>query len=499
MIYENHFSLKQRPFTIAPNPEFLYGCGQYQEALAALEYGMLHRGGFVLLTGEVGTGKTTLCKFLLSNIPENTEVALILHPQLDRLEMLQLVCREFGVVFNKEDRELSLIEKLTEFLLSVYSKGGHSVLIIDEAQHLDTQVLELVRLLTNLETHQDKLLQIILLGQPELKARLQQYNMRQLNQRFTARFHLKPLSFTQMKSYVSHRIKVAGSENKIFTVAGIFMLHTLSRGIPRLANLIADRSLMGGYASGQTSIGPWIVRNAAKEVLPESNAHFHFNIKTIVLLLVVSVLAIDALRDDNAFDAVKEKVASMYSIGVAEQLSAELFNCNKVSGCWQGSLPVELLKVRSSSFISGRPDKIAINLSGEWQLLSAVKFPQALKGDGMTGNDLIDVRVILDNPINGAALKVGDYHGSIFWVRSVLDEWVSGNDAELQDDISTWQVIEPNNNHSVAPVQNASVYDQGLELRVKRFQSTYGLLVDGVIGSQTMAGLELLDNSAGGL
>ena len=251
MIYENHFSLNQRPFTIAPNPDFLYDCGQYQEALAALQYGMLHRGGFVLLTGEVGTGKTTLCKSLLSNIPANTEVALILHPQLDRLEMLQLICREFGIEFSGLEKELQLIEKLTEFLLSVYSSGGHSVLIVDEAQHLDTQVLELIRLLTNLETNTDKLLQIILLGQPELKTRLQQYNLRQLNQRFTARYHLKPLSFFQMNSYVAHRIKVAGGDKQIFTSTGLLMLFMLSKGIPRLANLIADRSLMGGYASGQ--------------------------------------------------------------------------------------------------------------------------------------------------------------------------------------------------------------------------------------------------------
>ena len=228
MIYENHFSLNQRPFTIAPNPEFLYANGRYQDALAALEYGMLHRGGFVLLTGEVGTGKTTLCKYLLNHVPQNTETALILHPQLDRLEMLQLICREFDVPFQATDKELNLIERLTEFLLGVYSQGGYSVLIIDEAQHLDTQVLELIRLLTNLETHKDKLLQIILLGQPELKNRLQQYDLRQLNQRFTARFHLKPLNRSQVADYINHRIQVAGNSSNLFSPLALWLLHKLS-------------------------------------------------------------------------------------------------------------------------------------------------------------------------------------------------------------------------------------------------------------------------------
>ncbi|MFT6327524.1 MAG: general secretion pathway protein A, partial [Crocinitomicaceae bacterium] len=284
MIYETHFSLTQRPFTIAPNPFFLYANGQYQEALAALEYGLLHRGGFVLLTGEVGTGKTTLCKHLLANVPSNTEVALVLHPQLDRLEMLQLICREFKITCASTDSEVHLIERLTEFLLDVYSTGGYSVLIVDEAQHLDSQVLELIRLLTNLETHEDKLLQIILLGQPELKARLQQYDMRQLNQRFTARYHLNALNYAQLGKYVNHRLSVAGSSQHLFSASALFMLYKLSGGIPRLINIIADRSLMGGYALGKIQIGPLIVYRAAKEVLPSPPS---FSVKPILFFALV--------------------------------------------------------------------------------------------------------------------------------------------------------------------------------------------------------------------
>lgn len=484
MIYENHFSLNQRPFTIAPNPDFLYDCGQYQEALAALQYGMLHRGGFVLLTGEVGTGKTTLCKSLLSNIPANTEVALILHPQLDRLEMLQLISREFGIEFSGLEKELQLIEKLTEFLLSVYSSGGHSVLIVDEAQHLDTQVLELIRLLTNLETNTDKLLQIILLGQPELKARLQQYNLRQLNQRFTARYHLKPLSFIQMNSYVAHRIKVAGGNKQIFTWAGLLMLFMLSKGIPRLANLIADRSLMGGYASGQNSIGPWIVRQAAKEVLPEPQARKWFSLKTALPFIMLFMLVFSFARNDFSLDSIVDKFTA--------PLGSQFSGCNTSSSCWQGLIPVDLLKMQRQG--DSALNDIAINKSGSWKKIT----PDDL-ANVRAGNKLFNVRIIRNNPLSSGALKLGDSHSSIPWIRSVLNDWDAEDILDTEEDVSSWQVIKPSGSKVVSYLQDETVYDQALQQQIKRFQKSFNLVIDGVIGSQTMVGLELLNDSMGGL
>ncbi len=184
------------------------------------------------------------------------------------MELLRLICKEFALPIPDHAKEFALIEILNDFLLSVYAKGGYSVLMIDEAQHLDADVLELIRLLTNLETHSDKLLQIILLGQPELNARLAKYELRQLNQRFSARYHLQPLNFKQVRQYVEYRLQVAGQSDSLFSWAALYEVHRLSGGIPRLINLLADRCLMGCYSQNKKMVGVFTVKQAAKEVLP---------------------------------------------------------------------------------------------------------------------------------------------------------------------------------------------------------------------------------------
>jgi type II secretory pathway predicted ATPase ExeA len=485
MIYETHFSLNQRPFTIAPNPQFLYANGQYQEALAALEYGLLHRGGFVLLTGEVGTGKTTLCKHILANIPSNTEVALVLHPQLDRLEMLQLICREFKIISESNASEFDLIERLTEFLLRVYSTGGYSVLIIDEAQHLDGQVLELIRLLTNLETHQDKLLQIILLGQPELKARLQQYDLRQLNQRFTARYHLTALSHTQLTKYVKHRLSVAGSTNNLFSPSALFMLHKLSGGIPRLVNLIADRSLMGGYALGKSQISAWIVYQAAKEVLPNTGS---FSFKTIFAYAVTFMFAVAVtlvLVNNKTSDSVgfiasaSNSIQSSYEQVIKSTVGSSVFSntedCGPGGVCWQGELPAELL-------LPGLP--INIFLNGQWLSWAEVD------PNSVSGMVLVQLTQKLNN--NGVIIKVGQSSNRVPWVKNILQHpnaVMQTSDAEVLN----WQVIKPDAVNAFKNNQSDLLYDDFLEIQVRAFQRHYGLLVDGVIGLQTLISLELLE------
>lgn len=491
MIYENHFSLNQRPFTIAPNPEFLYASGQYQEALAALEYGMLHRGGFVLLTGEVGTGKTTLCKYLLNKTPKNTEVALILHPQLDRLEMLQLICREFNVDFKRDNTELELIERLTEFLLSIYAKGGYCVLIIDEAQHLDSQVLELIRLLTNLETHQDKLLQIILLGQPELKERLQQYHLRQLNQRFTARYHLSPLSFSQLRDYVNYRIRVAGGKDRIFSWLALFKIHLMSGGIPRLINLIADRSLMGGYATDKQSIGYLIASKAGKEVISKSVMPSFLNVKGVfavcafLLMLMVSLFSLDMKQ------AINSVVANIPSMTIKSQGELDFVReCQAIEDCWQGTLPLPLLlAAHSNNPVAVEALKIGVYSSEDKNWVSLDTYSEGVDSYASLPK-LINSKILWPN-INRAALKQGDVSEEIPAIRVALDQW-SGVDVDTtQDDIAGWEIINPAGDRSKDALQFDRVYDLLLESRVKSFQKNNGLIVDGVIGGQTMLALKL--------
>lgn len=474
MIYENHFSLNQRPFTIAPNPDFLFASGQYQEALAALEYGMLHRGGFVLLTGEVGTGKTTLCKHLLKQVPSNTEVALILHPQLDRLEMLQLICREFNIKFSAADREIILIELITEFLLNVYSKGGYSVLIIDEAQHLDFQVLELIRLLTNLETHQDKLLQIILLGQPELQVRLNHYSLRQLNQRFTARFHLKTLTLSQVSQYISHRLKVAGADTAIFSWLAILAIYRISGGVPRLINLIADRSLMGGYALNKNTIGPLVVYQASKEVLPiPNNAPMK---KAGIALATTATLILMLFYVGNQ----KSFIDSFMNnpLALINQFYSNA-KCEDAASCWSGVMPVNLLSQSKGA---------QILKNGVW-----VDWHKGLIGDATA---LVNVRMPNMNDYGSVSLSVGDDHESISWVRQSLEAIFDHQNIELNG-TENWQLIQPGRNGYSQNVD--TFYDVLLESQVKHFQRVHGLSVDGVIGQQTLISLALVSEQKGGL
>jgi len=267
-MYLQYFGLNEAPFTITPDPRYVYLSRRHQDALAHLLYGVGEggSGGFVQLTGEVGTGKTTLCRCLLEQVPDATRVALILNPTLDSRELLQAICDELEIDYKPEDSLRRLVTRLNEYLLQRHAAGERVVLVIDEAQNMSSEALEQVRLLTNLETHRDKLLQIIVLGQPELRGILARADLRQLAQRITARYHLGPLHAGEIEAYVRHRLAVAGARQRIFTSGGIRALASTSQGVPRLINIIADRALMGAYASESVQVNRRIVERAAREV-----------------------------------------------------------------------------------------------------------------------------------------------------------------------------------------------------------------------------------------
>ena len=267
-MYLEHFNLTERPFSITPDPRFLYMSARHREALAHLLYGLGDGGGFVQLTGEVGTGKTTICRCLLEQIPDNVDLALVLNPKVTAIELIATVCDELGVSYDEKDVSVkSLTDVLNRYLLDAYARGRHTVLIIDEAQNLSADVLEQVRLLTNLETSTQKLLQIILIGQPELRTLLAREDMRQLAQRVTARYHLEPISREETSAYIKHRLQICGTSQPVFNKRALDRIQHLSGGIPRLINVLCDRSMLGAYVEGKKQVDTRVVKKAAHEVL----------------------------------------------------------------------------------------------------------------------------------------------------------------------------------------------------------------------------------------
>ena len=266
-MYTSHFGLKALPFSISPDPRYLYMSDRHRAGLAHLVYGVQQHGGFVQLTGEVGTGKTTLCRCLLEQLPPEVDVALILNPRVTVAEFLAAVCDELRISRSAGTWGVAmLVDALHRYLLDAHARGRRTILIVDEAQQLSWTVLEQIRLLTNLETSTRKLLHIILIGQPELSTLLAQRKMRQLSQRVTARYHLVPLRRAQTSAYVQHRLRVAGGDTALFTPAAIRAVHRRSGGIPRMINVLCDRALLAAYARGTRRVTTATVRLAARDI-----------------------------------------------------------------------------------------------------------------------------------------------------------------------------------------------------------------------------------------
>ena len=302
-MYTHYFGLKEKPFSIAPDPRYLYMSALHQEALAHLLYGVSSDGCFILLTGDVGAGKTTVCRCLLEQLPENCDLALILNPKLNAMELLASICDELEIVVT--GRKISVktyIDRLNRYLLAAHGRGRITALLIDEAQNLSIDTLEQLRLLTNLETSKQKLLKIILLGQPELQQLLDQEAVAQISQRITSRYHLFPLASQEVSAYVEHRLSVAGGRRRLFSEAALRRVAKLSRGIPRLINLLCDRALLGAYVEEKDQVDLRTVNQAAREVLgrPEKGRGLRSMIQGVsfstlvsgLLLVVLGLLAI---------------------------------------------------------------------------------------------------------------------------------------------------------------------------------------------------------------
>ena len=325
-MYLPFFGLNEKPFAITPDPRYLFLSERHAEALAHLLYGINDAGGFIQLTGEVGTGKTTIIRSLLSQIPANAEVALILNPRITAPEFLLTICEELGI--GVPDRAIGsgkdLVDILNDYLLRAHAKGRRVVVVVDEAHNLSPDVLEQVRLLTNLETATQKLLQIILIGQPELRELLDRNELRQLAQRVTGRYHLNPLSKDETGAYIRHRLRVAGSTSDIFTPIALAEIHRLSGGVPRLINVICDRALLGAYTQDRHRVSDSIARQAAQEVFGKRFAPIWLPYAAVaagVATLVIAVIAAWSAFAENRAEAASA-AAMAASVAAASVLTA---------------------------------------------------------------------------------------------------------------------------------------------------------------------------------
>ncbi len=338
-MYAAYFGLTEPPFSIAPDPRYLYLSERHSEARAHLLYGLEHGGGFVQLTGEVGTGKTTLCRSVMAALPESIEVALILNPRISEHELLQSLCDELRINYPPGLSTKQIVDRLNHHLLRIHAEGRRTVLIIDEAQNLSREVLEQVRLLTNLETNKEKLLRIVLIGQPELSELLARPDLRQLSQRITARYHLSSLSQRETAAFIKHRLSVAGCDRALFSDRAVNRVYRFSKGVPRLINLVCDRALLGAYAENKRKVSAGIVTRAAKEVLGKGSKHnwfvrpaWWFGLLFVGLLLPVQIHFSDSISgyyDDIDVESAVEKNTSKLGfqtelLNEIEQLNADL-------------------------------------------------------------------------------------------------------------------------------------------------------------------------------
>jgi general secretion pathway protein A len=324
-MYTKFFGLNEKPFAITPDPRYLFMSERHGEGLAHLVYGVTESGGFIQLTGEVGTGKTTLVRTLLSQLPDKVDVALILNPQLSAVEFLTAICEELHIAVPQEKGSAkALVDALNWHLLAAHAAGRRTILLVDEAQNLSVEVLEQLRLLTNLETAKQKLLQIILIAQPELRDKLAGNDLRQLAQRVTGRYHLEPLSREEASRYIDHRLKVAGALSEIFDESAKREVFRLSGGVPRIMNVICDRALLGAYSRDVRKVNRRLVRRATAEVSGQSltPAVLKWALPVLgvagLLLLIASLWSINRERGPDTVEDAVETVSQPVIAAPAE-------------------------------------------------------------------------------------------------------------------------------------------------------------------------------------
>jgi len=507
-MYNDYFGLKEAPFSIAPDPRYLYLSAAHREALAHLLYGVRGEGGFVLLTGDVGTGKTTICRCLLEQVPDTVQLALVLNPSLTIPELLATICDDFGVTYPQANLSNKVfIDALNRFLLDSHARGLTTVLIIDEAQNLAGEVLEQLRLLTNLETSSRKLLQIVLIGQPELREQLARPELRQVAQRITARYHLGPLGRGDLAGYLQHRLAVAGSRRQIFPPRAVSALYRASRGVPRLLNVLADRALLGAYAQGHATVSAATVRQSEREVLdprPAAPGRLRWVLAALfaaaIVLLASGRMSVFAPPVPDATAARSEEVAPPASsladwaevlaatTGAWHQAESDLLHLWGVDPGASGNLRLNALSAGLDS----------LSTVGSLSLLGQLDRPAILHlrtadGAAAYGTLVRFKEEQLELLIDGRAVVLPADELERYWLGDFTLLWrplFPQNQSLRRGDQGTavaWLARSlPLSAEFSRAGAEGTLFDKALEARVKQFQLRNGLLPDGIAGPKTL-------------
>ena len=528
-MYQQFFNFSEAPFTIAPDPHFIYMSSRHQEGLAHLLYGINYGGGFVVLTGEVGTGKTTLCQCLLQQLPDKVDIAMVLNSKLGAVDLLATICDELSVPHDNYRRTRKhLVDNLNHYLLATHAKGRRTVLMIDEAQNLSFDVLEQIRLLTNLETHKSKLLQIILVGQPELKQLLASSQLRQLNQRITARYHLLPLSETETRHYIQHRLTVSHGDPAIFKQAAIHRVYQLSSGIPRLINLICDRALLGAYASNSRKVTTTIINRAAREI--DNSLLTGQSKKRLITLIVLFLCSCGLAVYYHLLKPLVDKpIKRLPVVATVEKQPVKKLPPHKTSEV----LPVTIEQAQLVRYLQQSEltlQKAFDGLLRRWELPAVTQpdcaqLPLNCLAEKSSWPELIALQrpAILEFPVNnnekrfllliavenGQPVFANEKNEISFPLPQVLSLWQGNYMLLWQSPHAKVEAIYP---HQQSPAvvwlreqldlqegvstqaRSADYFDDTLQARVLAFQQSQQLRADGIAGPRTMIHLQNHNN-----
>ncbi|NIM12220.1 MAG: AAA family ATPase [Candidatus Aminicenantes bacterium] len=523
-MYDNFFGFKERPFQLVPNPKYLFLSRSHEEAIAHLNYAISHGDGFVEITGEVGTGKTTLCRAFLEDLDENSEVAYIFNPQLNSLELLRAINDEFGIPADADNTK-DLIDTLNVFLMEKKSQKKNAILLIDEAQNLNKEVLEQLRLLSNLETNTSKLLQIILVGQPELQKMLDSYDLRQLRQRITLSWYLTPLSRKETREYIRHRVNIASkkTEDK-FTGSAYHWIYKYSGGIPRLINIVCDRALLTAFGFNRRKVTGSIARSSIKELNARGGDTHRIFTKGRVLtgFIVLFCLALitmvlfklppvfkpgTVVEEKSAGDQVSMTKTSWTFedfLGNLTSRSSRFIAVKTALSLWETTprLNQYLNNIDENGaffqFAAARNNFQILAVNNDWDLIKKLNLPAVLEflPPGAISPRFLTIIKMTENEI---ILKGGEKNEIISVKPAEMQSYWSGNAYILWKDFFNYRGKIPID----APKESVFtlkmllrdigfkeikldyVYDDFTRETVKKIQEKHGIVVDGIVGAKT--------------